>query len=315
VKRLFKPRAWPCPGFLLLLFLPTLAAAQPATITATAEPDRKTIQLSGHLQVKLAVEGPAPLRVELPTTLLDAESDLAWRLRPAAPPTLSALPGGRERWSQTFRLDPFARGKAVHVAFAPLKVQAGGEPAREVPVTAFEVEVQSRFDNPEVKPDPSKATVTGIEELPPRPPPPPDPTGWVIVAGAAGVIAIVVVVGVVRRARRKPPPLPPVEWATAELDRLARTGPPGVELAERLAAVLREFVARKFGLPAPKLTTGELVDEAGRAEWPADSTATLGELLDRCDRAKFAGDAPDAAEGSELLDRAREWVTAHAAPA
>ena len=298
--------------------------AQPADVGATATPvpaDRTTVWLHDRdgLRVRLAVVGPAPLRVELPPQLLDADSELNWAVRPAGPPALKPLGGGREEWAQEFRLGPFAFGKAVRVGFAPVKVTAGGDRPRDVTAAAFEVRVRSRFDGedgqPKLDPESARAgvAITGIEQLPPRPPDPPEPTGWLIVLGAAAVVAVGVVVGIVRRSRRKPKPLPPVEWAAAELDRLEQVG--GAELAERLAAVLREFVARRFGIPAPRLTTGELLVAAGKAEWPAEPTAELGAVLDRCDRAKFAGDPPDADEGRELVARGRAWVLAHAPPA
>jgi len=117
----------------------------------------------------------------------------------------------------------------------------------------------------------------------------------------------------VRRARAKPPPLPPSEWAVRELDRLGGElegdRATGGEAAARVAAVLREFVERRYGLPAPKLTTTELLAECERASWPAEQAAPLRELLEQCDRAKFAGDVPDAAEATELVNRAREWVS------
>ena len=66
-----------------LLLLPGSVRAQPNLVTAAATPDRTTIRLSEHLRVTLAIEGPAPLRVELPEPLLAAGSASAWRVRPA----------------------------------------------------------------------------------------------------------------------------------------------------------------------------------------------------------------------------------------
>jgi hypothetical protein len=104
-----------------------------------------------------------------------------------------------------------------------------------------------------------------------------------------------------------PPPLPPVEWALAALDAADRdlTGRP---LADRVADVLRMFIEAQHQLPAPRLTTAELVRDAEGANWPAESVAELRALLERCDRAKFAGAEPDAAEGHDLVARAKRWV-------
>src|SRR5205823_12908527 len=135
------------------------------------------------------------------------------------------------------------------------------------------------------------------------------------VGGATTLLfAAAVLAALRRRWREKGRMLPPGAWAAAEFDRLGRERVTGGELAERLAAVLREFVERRYGLPAPKLTTAELLAEADRAGWPAESVAALRGLLERCDRAKFAGEAPAEAEGAELLGRAREWVTSQSPP-
>lgn len=293
--------------------------SQPATATATpVRADRTTLWLHerGGLRVRLAVKGPAPLRVELPATLLDTESELKWSIQPAAPPKLIALDDGREEWSQEFQLGAFAYGKAVRVGFAPIKIKAGGAPERDVTAPAFEVRVRSRFDGEDGQEqlDPEQlrheARVTSIEELPSRPPNPPEPTAWLL-AAAAGAVALGVLAALIRRARRKPPPRPPQEWALVEFDRLEERAFACADLAE----VLREFTARRFGIAAPQLTTAELLAEAQRAEWPAEATAALGELLERCDRAKFAGEAPDDQELQMMLRCAREWVTAASPPA
>jgi hypothetical protein len=169
----------------------------------------------------------------------------------------------------------------------------------------------------EAKPDAARP-VTGIEELPPAPPDDPGAVGWLFVGGAAAVVAVAVLVALRRRWRARARPLPPTEWAVARLDRLgadlAADRVSGGELADRLAAVLREFVERRYGLPATRLTTGELAIEAQRAGWPAEPAAVLRALLDRCDRAKFAGEVPDPTACGDLLAGAREWVTAQAPP-
>src|SRR5262249_26054562 len=187
------------------------------------------------------------------------------------------------------------------IVFAPITVNG-----QEVTVSPLEIKVLNTVTD--ARPE-SARPVTGIEELPPVPVEPPAPVGWKIAAGAAVVFVLGIVAGLIRRARVKPKPLPPVEWAVAEFDRLERDGTAGEELAERVAAVLREFVARRFGILAPKLTTTELLTEVERAEWPAESAAELRAMLERCDRAKFAADAPDADEGRTLVSRAREWVS------
>jgi hypothetical protein len=110
------------------------------------------------------------------------------------------------------------------------------------------------------------------------------------VAVLASVFAAVLVMALIRKWRAKPPPLPPGESAARELDRLdadlAAGRATGSVAADRLAAVLRGYVERRYGLPAAKLTTAELLAACEQAGWPAGATAELRELLERCDRAK-----------------------------
>ena len=78
--------------------------------------------------------------------------------------------------------------------------------------------------------------------------------------------------------------------------------------ADRCAAVLRQYLGWRFGLPAETRTTPELA-----AALTADgrlAPAAVGEwraLLDECDAARFSGTAPAVAG---LADRARGLVEA-----
>lgn len=287
---------------LLLLLVPSSACAQ--SVTASATPDRARVLLSESIRVTLAFEGPAPLRVELPERLLSVETDRDWRIRSTGPAAVTPLPAGKERWSQVYRLDPFVPGESLLVAFAPVKVNG-----REVTPAAFSVAVSSAVA--EVKAEAARP-VTGIEELPS---PPIDDTvsaaPWLWAAGALLVLAVALLVW---RLRRPPPPVPPHEWALAAFGRLDRDRLSGAALVERVAAVVREFIDRRFGIPAPKLTTAELLAAAQQADWPAGQTAALQQLLEICDRAKFAGDVPDDEACRELRAAARDWVQA-ASPA
>jgi hypothetical protein len=295
---------------LLLLALPASVHAQLGDVQVKATADRATIRLSDPVRVTLTVIGRAPLRIDLPDPLLSPESDLAWRIRPAGPPEVQPLDGGREQWSQTYRLDPYATGE-VGLEFAPIRVN--GQDVKPAPLS-----VRVLTDVTEAKPDAARP-VTGIEELPPAPPDDPGAVGWALVTGAAAVLAAAVLAALRRRWRARAKPLPPAEWAVARLDRLggelAAGRVSGGVLADRVAAVLRGFVERRYGLPATRLTTGELILEVERAGWPAEPAAALRAILDRCDRAKFAGQVPDPAACGELVTGAREWVTAQAPPA
>jgi hypothetical protein len=260
-------------------------------------PDKKTVRLAEWVRVTLAVDGPAPLRVEVPKQLLVPESDRDWKVQAVGKPVVSPAGTDRERWVQTYRLDPYGAGDAMRVEFAPLKVNG-----RETRSDGFDVKVIST--NPAAKDDAARP-VTGIEDLPAPPIEPQSPPVWLWVGAALAVV----VVGVLGwRARRRPKPVPPGAWAAAAFGRLERNATSGAALADGVAAVVRGFIDRRFGVPAPKLTTQELLAAAEQAGWPVEQTDPLRGLLDDCDRAKFAGDVPDDEGCRSLLARGREWV-------
>ena len=86
------------------------AAGRAADVTPSLTADRTDLRLSDSMHLTLAVEGPGPLRVELPAELLDAVAAANWRLRPAGAAAVTDLPGGRQRWSQSYRADPYVAG-------------------------------------------------------------------------------------------------------------------------------------------------------------------------------------------------------------
>jgi hypothetical protein len=306
----------PVSPLLLLLLLPGPVAAQ---VAPSVTLDRQAVRLSEPVRVTLAVEGPAPLRVEPPADdqaqkLLTPESAAAWRIRPAGGVTVEDLPGGRQRWARVYRLDPYLAGEKVPVAFAPVPVAAGGAAAQPVTWPSQEVAVTTTIAEPKAE---HARPVTGIEELPPLPGPDPGAVGWWFAAGLGAVFGAVLGWVVVRRWRAGPPPLPPAVWATRELDRLARevTAGRAAGAADRVAAVVRGYVERRHGLPASRRTTAELVAACDGAGWPAEGVAGLRDLLGRCDRTRFAGGEPTAAEAGELIAAARAWVAAGGGPA
>jgi hypothetical protein len=281
---------------LLIFLVPAAALAQPSDIRVAATSDKKTIELSQWLTATLTIEGPAPLRVELPKQLLVPETERDWKIQPSGPAVVAPLDGNRERWVQAFRMDPYEFGKSMPVVFAPVRVNG-----RDVPGGGFEVTVED--PKLELKPG-SSMTVTGIEHLPP--PPPPEASGlwwWSVL-----LIPLLVAAFILWRFRRPPKALPPREWAMKALAKLERDPVGTPELVTRFAAVLRDFIERQFGIPAPKFTTEELLEATQQAAWPVEHTDPLRGMLEECDRAKFAGDVPDDDGWRRMLARGREWV-------
>lgn len=271
-------------------------------VTATLTLDRTAARLSDTVHATVALEGPGPFVVTPPKELLADESAAAWLAAPAGPAAVTKLPGGRERWEQAYRLSPFQPGDPLPVRFAPFEVAAGGGPAAAVELPPREVTVRTVIT--EANPADARP-VTGIEELPPSPDTGPPVLGVAPVVAVAAVV-LLAAAAVILRNRRRSPPLPAPEWAARELkaleQNLAADRITTAVFAERLADVLRTYVERRFGLPATRQTTAELLATAG-PDLPADAVRTV---LDRCDLAKFAGRVPDRDESKELLVRSRE---------
>ncbi len=283
----------PALAVLFMLTLGTAASAQDATFTT----DRKDLRLSESLRATLTIEGTAPLQVELPKQLLDPISDRDWKIQPVGTPSVTPIGDNRERWTQTFRLDPYVPGNAMPVIFAAVKVNG-----REVLPGGFEVKVITTVI--EAKAENAKP-VTGIEEVPP--PVIDTPTSLPLWWWVGGFVTGISTVVLISRWRRKPLPIPPLEWALAALADLEGRGVPDMEIVERAAEILREFIERRYGIPATKLTTSELLSTATKP-WSIEQTDALGTILDGCDRAKFAGDIPDDGGCRSLLARCRQWV-------
>ena len=289
------------------VLLLALITSQAADVTPTLTADRTDLRLSGSLRLTLAVEGPGPLRVELPAEQLDDASAANWRLRPSGPATVTELPDGRQRWSQTYRADPYLAGEAVPLGLAPINVYAAGnaQPTKvELQPLTVRVSTGVKGDLNELRPP------TGIEELPE----PPSSAGpWTRAVGVALGLAAALVIGIVAwqmARRRRPAPLTPEQWAMRELDALEQAPPEGTVFAERLSHVVRTFLERNSGVPATRLTTPELLtainsnDTAGVL--PADPTRSV---LEWCDRVKFAGYLATDEERTHRLVEVRGLVT------
>jgi hypothetical protein len=217
---------------------------------------------------------------------------------------LTSVPNGRERWQQVYRLDPYTEGAPLVVSFSPVTVNDSKVTWPTVPITVTRTVSEATAT--------AARPVTPPEDvpLPPRPAPAEVPA-WVF---ALGPVCVVLLMVVWVRGRR-PRPVPPDEWARAALTKLAAGGLDGGEIAERVAAILRTFVERRFLIPAPTLTTAELSVAADKQGWPVEQAEPLGALLDECDRAKFAGDVPDDDGCRRLVRLAVDWVNHVGRPA
>lgn len=280
---------------------PYNSSIMPPAVALTA--DRTSVRLSDAVLVTLTADGPAPLRVELQREVLSPEAAAVWKIEPVGPAVITDRDGGTARWEQTFRLSPFVPGDAVPLAFNPVRVADTSLTPNPLAV-AVETSL-GRADANDARP------VTEIEQLPAAAA---DGPAFVLAAMAAVVIGFVgaVVVALLRR-RRVPPPVSALELATRRLEtlevdrRVNRIS--AVQFVDGVSDVLRGDLSRRFGLPADKLTTAEILAAGDRATgWPPDTRAAVGDVLDRCDRVKFAGHVPSLDECDRLSADVRQLV-------
>jgi hypothetical protein len=270
-------------------------AGDPAKrVKARAELDAGDIRLSGEVKLTLTVEGPGPLGVTPPKPFLTRSN--VWRVREDGLPVREVLPNGREKWSQVYRLSPLVPGEPK-VSLGALTIRPGGEQDLTIEWKAEPVvRVATSIENP--TPD-ALRPATDIEHLPPPPPVERGSRRWLfaIVPVLLALAAVALFLG-----KRKRPAAAPRDaaWALRELAAADLT-------ADRCAAVLRQYLAYRFGVPAVTRTTPELAG-ALRADGrlPGEVVAEWQAFLDECDAARFSGTAASVAG---LADRARALAT------
>ncbi|MBI4386169.1 MAG: hypothetical protein HY551_02185 [Elusimicrobia bacterium] len=105
---------------------------------------------------------------------------------------------------------------------------------------------------------------------------------------------------------------PPYVIALEELGRLESSGLPAKEFYVRLSDILRVYLERRFGIPAPLLTTGDVLRQMREAELDRAAVGGSRELLERADLVKFAKFSPDTAQRTQDIQSAVRFVQATA---
>ncbi len=136
---------------------------------------------------------------------------------------------------------------------------------------------------------------------------------WLLVGG--GVIFLVIALVIWRRTalqRRLNNSRRIALLSLAELE--ANQDAMGAEAFAYIAAkTLREYIAARFDLPAPRRTTEEFLRDVEKSPLIGESDH-LRAFLKSCDLAKFAGSNLDSTQRGELLQTARGFVNATAKP-
>ncbi|MFH1681947.1 MAG: hypothetical protein ABIH26_15065 [Candidatus Eisenbacteria bacterium] len=279
----------------LLLLLPALAAAE--TIV-TASIDRDTITVGDPITLTIRLEAPTGEEAELPA--IDGDRIGPFEILEISPVHEETREGVRSG-TRVLRITAFLTGG---MEIPSLRSEAGGVGSAPIPVTVLSVGVDPSGDIRDVK----KPISLGRDWLGLLLP------ALLLLLAAAGIFLL-------RRRRRKKAPAPvlrPADLRPAHviaIESLARlegehAGPNGVPRAFyfRLSAVVRDYIDRRYALPAPERTTREILREIRKEKLDSGAAGLLRELLLRCDLVKFRGDEPPRAEAEEALRGAREFV-------
>jgi hypothetical protein len=287
----------------------------PVSMTVSAEPGEITV--GGRVMLTIEVIAPEGVEVRMPQ-LEDTVGAFAVRAA-HTPPDIPD--GGRRRFAHTYELDTFATGDieipALSVGFTDRRPQADepgqgpeGELAGE-PLTIRVGSVLAGTEQPADFRDIKRPVDVSVDT--------PLTQRWPLWAAALAVAAtMATVVGVVLARRRKHTAaaeriVPPHEWASAQLDALARE-----QLIEhsrfhefyfRLSDIVRQYIERRFSIMAPEQTTDEFLLQTRTSPVLNDEHKDLlGGFLRAADMVKFARHQPTADEAGRAFSGARAFV-------
>jgi hypothetical protein len=242
-----------------------------------------------HLAV--TVTGPAALLVE---PLRPEDSLAAWKVRWHG----SGWALGRDgvTWEQTVEIVQTRPGV---IALPAVRVAYRSAPGARREAFRWDDLLREPRDVPDI-------------EDPPAPPPPVWPARLRLAGAVLAVLAVLLALVVVARRRLRRPAVP----LTAHERALARLVPGALPAEDEpaayhdhLAAVLRDYLAERFGL-SPARTTAELLGAAEAAGLDGAVRALLGAVLAECDLVKFAGARPGPQACRATASKARELVSA-----
>lgn len=140
---------------------------------------------------------------------------------------------------------------------------------------------------------------------------------WSCIGGAVLLLALAAYFW--KKRARKQRLKSPREIALASLAGLetSREAIAAEAFANRAAQTVRQYIAERFGLAAPRRTTEEFLRELANKE----SSPLIGEseplraFLKSCDLAKFAASHLDSTRRDELLEAARDFIHSTSKPA
>ena len=286
MRRLWSTGCGPLAGvvFMAALFIPGLLAAQ--SVHVSARVDSNSILIGDWLALHIEVAHPANATVVFP---LLPDSLEGFEVVRRDPPVQKTTDQGILE-SSTFILTAFDSG--MHVV-PPLTVRyrTAGDTTQHamdtppIPVVVHGIRVDTTQEIRDVKP-PLSVPLTLADILPYL-------IGTAVVAGLVWLYFYA-------RARRKTgeplipeaPPRPANETAlealrALESERLWQRGKVK-EYHSLLTDIIRFYIEKRFGVNAPEMTSGEVLDSDTVKTLPNDDREPLKEILTRADLVKFA---------------------------
>jgi hypothetical protein len=287
------------------MWLVLIAAAVEPTVAARVAAEDVT--LGDSFDVTVEVVRARALTVSLPATL-DLGPAFAEESR-----SIASRDNGDGTVTDTFSLTVGAYDVGdLELPAIPLTYMAGGE-RRTLQTLPIPVEVQSYVGEGEEELRPIAGPVDVMRR---------DMTLVYGLAAVGGAFALVIAIGVARwawRRRAVPQPIaaeapvvPPQEEALARLKALESSGALDAENLEpaytALSEIVRVYLGRRFGFPAPDLTTDEINADLARRDEAAPVRDDLRQWFAICDVVKFAEYPSSADEARAALYQARQIV-------
>lgn len=283
---------------LILLTLGLAHASPLVDVQTELEPRKAPFGTSLNYEVVLTVPGSVEFNPPEAEKIEFEEFEVRDAFVTELPPTESA-----RKWRYSFRLARYEPGKFTIVP----------------PSWSFEIDGRDL----QVEGEPVEVELQGVEPLESDKPgeirglKPHARTPIPLIFYVLGILALILTGAVLRRLTRaflekraQGPPeviLTPYEWAHQQLGQLEEAGLLGrgqTQLfSERLADILRGYLARRHRLPVLERTTSELVKVLKEAQFPEEKRKRIRGILELADLVKFAKREPTEPEAQEQLSQ------------
>jgi len=268
------------------------------------------VSLSESTLIELAIEGPAPVEVDLPVQLSVTKD---WVVQVGQTSTYK-VENGREVWSVVIRFEPYATGERVKVELPPIPFRVGNEVRQwEVRFDPVNIHVTSSVLDPKLG---SAKPVLTPDFIPKS-----DSTRMTDATIGGFVLLIVLCAAfialMIRRSGYKDIPIAsPRDSAMAKLQSLEARREPIAADAAALSQLVREYLNRQYGIPTEHLTTLETFAciQANLTVSP-EQQSRIQRILSAADLIKFAGTELQLSIWNELIADCRIWLDAETVPA